>query len=114
MKVSPRVPLATRLSVLLLAHVPVRSGVGLLAQPASAADLDSMALRRATRKGRREETVEAPLSSIATKIVQRLRKLPGGKEWLVPSPEEPEMGEARPAIDVKTLARLFARLQAPG
>ena len=50
MKQSPRVSLAARLAVLVLLHVPVRSA-GILAQPASAADLEARVLRWATRKG---------------------------------------------------------------
>ncbi|WP_041448140.1 hypothetical protein [Anaeromyxobacter sp. Fw109-5] len=107
--VSPRIPLASRLAVLLLMHVPVRSGVGLLAQPADAADLDRGVLRWATHKGKRDDTIETPLSATAKEIVQRLRKLPGGATWLIPSPEDPTQ-----PIDTKALARLFARLQAPG
>lgn len=115
MEVSPRIALATRLAVLLLAHVPVRSGVGLLAQPASAADLDAMVLRWRTSKGGREATIETPLSGVAKGLAERLRKLPGGEAWLVPSPEQPEDPKAsRRAMDPKVLAHLFARLQAPG
>jgi hypothetical protein len=109
LKASPRIPLASRLAVLLLMHVPVRSGVGLLGQRADAADLEEMVLRWATHKGGRDDTIETPLSATAQDIVARLRKLPGGDTWLVPSPED----QAEP-IDAKALARLFARLQTPG
>jgi len=109
MGVSPRIPLASRLAVLLLAHVPVRSGVGLLEQPTSAADLDAMVLRWKTKKGTRVADLETPISTIAKVIVERLRKVPGGETWLVPSPDD----KTKP-IDMKTLARLFKRLQAPG
>jgi hypothetical protein len=108
LSVSPRIPLASRLAVLLLMHVPVRSGVGLLTQHAAAADLDAMLLRWATHKGNRDDDIETPLSGVAAKIVERLRKLPGGKTWLVPSPEN-----EKESIDTKALARLFARLQKP-
>lgn len=106
---NPRIPLATRLAVLLLMHVPVRSGVGLLSQPANAADFDANVLRWETHKGDRDDTLETPLSTVAVKLLRRLRKVPGGDRWLVPSPEDKE----RP-IDTKALARLFARLQAQG
>lgn len=115
--VSPRIPLATRLAVLLLMHVPVRSGVGLLAQPASAADLDALMLRWTTHKGGREDALETPISTVAKVIVERLHKLPGGETWLVPSPENlvrPTLESPHQPIDAKALARLFARLQAPG
>lgn len=114
LEVSPKVSLAARLVVLLLAHVPVRSGVGLLAQPASAADLDAKVLRWATKKGGRDDVVETPLSSVAVEILKRLRDLDGGKAWLVPSPEVPVKADApRHPLDEKTLARLFKRLQSP-
>jgi hypothetical protein len=109
LRVSPRIPIASRLAVLLLMHVPVRSGVGLLAQAAEAADLDAMVLRWATHKGNRDDEIETPLSSTAKVIVERLRTLPGGDKWLVPSPDDPTQ-----PIDTKALARLFARLQAQG
>jgi hypothetical protein len=61
--VSPRISLAARLAVLLLMHVPVRTAA-VLAQPTNAADLDAGVLRWRTRKGRRDEALEAPLSSV--------------------------------------------------
>ncbi len=108
-EVSPRICMAARLAVLLLAHVPVRSGVGVLAQPASAADLDERVLRWGTHKGRRDAQIETPLSSVAVAIIKQLRALDGGGVWLVPSPESPK----RP-MNLKALARMFARLQTPG
>jgi hypothetical protein len=114
LKVSPQIPLATRLAVLLLMHVPVRSGVGLLAQPASAADLKAMTLGWATHKGGRDGVLATPLSNTARGLIERLRELPGGDMWLVPSPEDPDPGESRKPLASKTLARLFKRLQSPG
>lgn len=111
---NPRIPLATRLAVLLVMHVPVRSGAGALSQPAGAADLDAGALRWRTRKGRREEELETPLSGVAVEIVKRLRALPDGETWLVPSPEPRRPEDPPQPIDLKALARLFARLQTPG
>jgi integrase len=112
---SPRIPLATRLAVLLVMHVPVRSGAGALSQPAGAADLDAQVLRWRTRKGGREEELETPLSGVAVEIVKQLRQLEGGSKWLVPSPDNPGLKESehRP-IDLKALARMFVRLQSPG
>lgn len=106
---SPRVSMAARLAVLLLAHVPVRSGVGVLAQPASAADLEARVLRWDTHKGGRDAEIETPLSTVAVEIIKRLRELEGGSAWLVPSPENPKH-----AFELKGLARMFARLQKPG
>jgi len=117
LKVSPRIPLATRLAVLALMHVPVRSGVGLLAQPRSAVDLKAGVLRWHTRKGERDEDLELPLSAVAREILGRLAELPGGAEWLVPSPENPVKPDPKyppRAMDEKTLARLLKRLQGPG
>ena len=51
LKKSPRVSLATRLAVLLLLHVPVRSGAGILSQRAAAVDRKAKVLRWRTRKG---------------------------------------------------------------
>jgi integrase len=106
---SPRVSLAARLAVLLLMHVPVRSGAGVLSQPASATDLDVRVLRWRTRKGGRDAEIETPLSAVALDVLRELGQLDGGKQWIVPSPEDPK----RP-IDLKALARLFTRLQSPG
>jgi hypothetical protein len=106
---TPRVSVAARLAALLIVHVPVRSGVGVLSQPASAADVDARVLRWRTRKGGREATIETPLSEVAVAIVRELRRLEGGEAWLVPSPEDP-----RRPIDLKALARMFTRLQSPG
>jgi integrase len=106
---NPRVSLSARLAVLLLMHVPVRSGAGVLSQPATAADLDVRVLRWRTRKGGRDAEIETPLSTVALTVLRDLRRLDGGNQWIVPSPEDPK----RP-IDLKALARLFTRLQAPG
>ena len=53
---NPRISLASRLAVLLLAHVPVRSGAGILSQPADAVDRKARVLRWRTRKGGRVAT----------------------------------------------------------
>lgn len=110
---SPRVSLAARLAVLVLLHVPVRSA-GILAQPASAADLEARVLRWTTRKGGRTADLETPLSSVAVDLLRELRQLPGGDTWLVPSPEEPAEGKPWQQIDLKVLARMFVRVQSPG
>jgi integrase len=111
LKKSPRIALASRLAVLLLLHVPVRSGAGILSQRTSAADRKAKVLRWRTRKGRRVADLETPLSSVALDVLSELEQLKGGKVWIVPSPEEPEQGKPWQHIDMKVLARLFARLQ---
>ncbi len=108
-----RPSLASRLAVLVLLHVPVRSA-GILAQPASAADLEARVLRWTTRKGGRTADLETPLSSVAVDLLRELRQLPGGDAWLVPSPEAPAEGKPWQPIDLKVLARMFVRLQSPG
>jgi hypothetical protein len=114
LKKSPRVSLAARLAVLALLHVPVRSGAGILSQPTSAADLDARILRWTTRKGGRTAEIETPLSLVAVGLLRELRQLPGGDAWIVPSPEPPADGKPWRPIDLKVLARMFVRLQAPG
>lgn len=111
LKKSPRIALASRLAVLLLLHVPVRSGAGILSQRAAAVDRKAKVLRWRTRKGRRVADLETPLSSVALDVLSELEQLKGGKVWIVPSPEEPEHGKPWQHIDMKVLARLFARLQ---
>lgn len=108
MKVNPRITLASRLGLLLLMHVPVRSGVGVIVQPASAVDTKDRVLRWETHKGSRSDRLETPLSDVAVEIVEQLRKLPGGDTWLVPSPENPKTH-----IDLKVLNRTLKRLQEP-
>jgi hypothetical protein len=108
LKKSPRMSLASRLAVLLLLHLPVRSGAGIISQRTSAVDREARVLRWRTRKGRRVADLETPLSTVALDILHELEQLKGGKVWIVPSPEDP----TKP-IDLKVLARLFARLQSP-
>lgn len=108
LKQSPRVALVSRLAVLLLLHLPVRSGSGILSQRASAVDRKAKVLRWRTRKGRRAADLETPLSTVAIDVLGELEQLKGGKVWIVPSPEDP----TKP-IDLKVLSRLFARLQSP-
>lgn len=107
-KKSPRISLASRLAVLLLLHVPVRSGAGILSQRVSAVDKEGRVLRWRTRKGRRVADLETPLSTVALDVLRELEALNGGKAWIVPSPED-----AKKPIDLKVLARLFTRLQSP-
>lgn len=107
--VNPRISANNRLALLLVMHVPVRSGVGVLEQPASAVNMKERVLRWETRKGRRSANLETPLSDVAMEIVEQLRKLPGGQTWLVPSPED-----ASKHIDLKALSRMLKRLQTPG
>jgi hypothetical protein len=103
---SPRIALASRLAVLLLLHVPVRSGAGILSQRAAAVDRKAKVLRWRTRKGGRVADLETPLSAVALDVLRELEQLKGGKAWIVPSPEDP----TKP-IDLKVVTRLFARLQ---
>lgn len=109
--VNPRISLQARLAILFIMHAPVRSGAGALLLPADAADLSERVLRWTTAKGKREtpEELVMPLSSIALNILRDLRAIPGGRVWLVPSPEDP-----KEHMDLKALSHTLRRLQAPG